>query len=83
MIATAAPPFNKINNVDIATVNDLSLLSAHVDLEKAYVGRPTDRHSTMVVGSGDIRTARQRDCHASRLSSTPNQRLNSWVRAAW
>lgn len=42
MFATAAPPFNKINNVDMATVNDLSLPSAHVDLEKGSEGRPTD-----------------------------------------
>lgn len=79
----AASPFNKINDVDMATANGLSQALAHVDREKGCVGRPTDRHNTMVVGRGDTRTARQRECHAFRSSSTPNQRLNSWVRAAW
>ena len=83
MVATAASPFNKINNIDMTTANGLSQALAHVDREKGSVGGPTDRYSTMVVGRGDIRTARQRDCHASRSSSTSNQRLNSWVRVAW
>ncbi len=83
MVATAASPFNEINDVDMATANGLNQALAHVAREKESMVRPTDRHSTMVVGRGNIRTARQRDCHASRSSSTPNQRLNSLVRAAW
>lgn len=38
MVATAAPPCNKINNVDMATVNGLSLPSAHVEHEKGLWG---------------------------------------------
>ncbi|KAG8531633.1 uncharacterized protein KY384_003264 [Bacidia gigantensis] len=38
MVATAAPPFNKINDVDMATVNGLSLPSALVDREKGLEG---------------------------------------------
>lgn len=72
MVATAASPFNKINDVDMATANDLNQTLAHVAREKESIGRPTDRHSTMVVGRENIRTARQRDCHASRSSSTSN-----------
>ena len=83
MVTTAASPFNKINDVDMTTANGLNQALAHVARKKESIGRPTDRYSTMVVGRGDIRTARQRDCHASRLSSTLNQRLNSFVRAAW
>ena len=83
MVAAVAAPFDQINDVDVATANGLNQVLAHVARKKESMGRHTDRHSLMVVGRGDIRTARQRDCHASRSSSTPNQRLNSFVRAAW
>ena len=81
-IATVASPFDQINNVDMAIANGLSWASAHVDHKKDPVRKLTDRHSAMVVGRGDIRTARQRHCHASRLSLIPNNRLNSSIRAA-
>ena len=81
-IATVASPLDQINNVDMAIANGLSWASAHVDHGKDSVRKLTDRHSAMVVGRGDIRTARQRHCHASRLSSVPNSRLNSSIKAA-
>ena len=38
MVATAASPFNEINDVDMATANGLSQALAHVDREKGSCG---------------------------------------------
>lgn len=72
MVATAASLFNKINNVDMTIANGLNQALAHVAREKESMRRSTDRHSIMDIRRGDICTARQRDCHASRSSSTSN-----------
>ena len=57
MVATAASPFKKINDVDMATANSLDQALAHVARE-TEMGRPTDRHSTIDVRRGNTRTAR-------------------------